>query len=670
MLRAFLATLGFSLAAMPVAVPAAIARVVGWLIFHAYRSRRHTVLSNLRHAFPERSEAWRRDIGLESCRRTVEMGLFVLASPFFDEKRIHEMFQLDDGCIAHPERIPQERGVSGVVLVPHFSLMESTTLIRVICDGLLRADIEMGVLYRPFKNAAIERWVKDTRERFGTRLLSRREGFGEASNILRRNGRVGILPDQHAGNAGSRALFMGRLASTSSLAGLLAEKHRAGVAVMFTRRTGFWRGKLCFAPLLPAPASAPEAKGSSEDNKGNDSAQPGYAKQVTIAGNIWLEKKIRGDDNFCADWLWLHKRWKVAREARVRFTLRESRHDLLAENIAALGCSECPRNEYFWLRLPDRLSGVLLTVPLLRALRKSRPDAALILLAPASVAPLLEATGLAERVIRLPAGLAADEGRFTRFFKNLHGEYPDTFVCMANDARFDREAALVGAPQRFGMSAAKTFFKRRRLTHVWTPPKGVDPARLQQTRLWERWWQVAHGLSEAADVAPLRLQLAKSAAPLTALLIGAEGDPRKSWPVERWREFAGRLLATRPEARFRLLGASNVADRAVARAVAEALPQNSVQDWTGKLGIEELARALAECHCVVGNDNGFLHLANMLGVPAVGLFGPTNPLRGAPVFATPLALVQPIGSPQTGGTAIADISVEQVLRAREMLGQG
>jgi hypothetical protein len=28
--------------------------------------------------------------------------------------------------------------------------------------------------------------------------------------------------------------------------------------------------------------------------------------------NVWLEKKLTENDNLCADWLWLHNRWKGA----------------------------------------------------------------------------------------------------------------------------------------------------------------------------------------------------------------------------------------------------------------------------------------------------------------------------------------------------------------------
>jgi heptosyltransferase-3 len=45
----------------------------------------------------------------------------------------------------------------------------------------------------------------------------------------------------------------------------------------------------------------------------------------------------------------------------------------------------------------------------------------------------------------------------------------------------------------------------------------------------------------------------------------------------------------------------------------------------------EVARNLQECRCYLGNDSGITHLAAMLGVPTVAIFGPTDPAIWQPV---------------------------------------
>jgi len=45
----------------------------------------------------------------------------------------------------------------------------------------------------------------------------------------------------------------------------------------------------------------------------------------------------------------------------------------------------------------------------------------------------------------------------------------------------------------------------------------------------------------------------------------------------------------------------------------------------------EVAQHLQQCSCYLGNDSGITHLAAMLGVPTVAIFGPTDPKIWRPV---------------------------------------
>ena len=72
--------------------------------------------------------------------------------------------------------------------------------------------------------------------------------------------------------------------------------------------------------------------------------------------------------------------------------------------------------------------------------------------------------------------------------------------------------------------------------------------------------------------------------------------------------------------------------------------------------------------CLVTNDTGGMHLANALGVPLIGLFGPTNPVRTGPVFSSPARILQPPGCPPTGGGNLADLTPATVATTlRELL---
>ncbi|MDR2981743.1 MAG: hypothetical protein LBV12_05800 [Puniceicoccales bacterium] len=579
-----------------------MSRSVGWIIFNCMRKRTRSLLSNLHHSFPEKSEEWRRSIALESCRRMVEMGLFVVASPFFSEKRIRKMFQPHESLSQGPSRI-DEPGVPGIILVPHFSLMETLTQVRVIFPELSK-DIEVGVFYRPFKNRELERWVKNTRERFGLRLLSRKAGFGEALAILRKQGRVAVLFDQNAGHPGTLTFFMERVASTSELAGLLAERHQASAIAFYTERTAFWKGVLKSELISNVPD----------------------AQTVTIAANVWLENKLKENDNFCADWLWMHKRWKTQDNVSVRFRLEQKRN-ILSEMAAVLKWPEFPRRTRFWIRMPDALCDAILAIPLIRALQKGRPDGEITLLLNAQCAPVFALLGIAGKIITLPEPGSG----YWQFFKQLSNEYPDTYILLADSPQADREAELCMAVQCFGMVRNR---RRSCLTHGWKIPKGVDEQRLHKTRLWERWWQ-EYGLREPLGFETVRLKMPNPAMQTIGLVF--RNGKVSRWPKEHWRTLILQLAAE-SSATIRLLVPGG--DKAAVDSLLEGLPDGIAEVFFGKTGIGDFSNALADCSSVVSDDLHAIHLANLLGIPVVGLLEEKDFMSKGPVFDSPAVVLQ------------------------------
>jgi heptosyltransferase-1 len=108
------------------------------------------------------------------------------------------------------------------------------------------------------------------------------------------------------------------------------------------------------------------------------------------------------------------------------------------------------------------------------------------------------------------------------------------------------------------------------------------------------------------------------------LLSPAAGWGAKTWPAERWQLLA-RQLADKGYAV--LVNRGGPTDRRVTEAAAG--------DGPGRLvdcGIAELVALTRRASLVVGGDTGPVHLAAALGLPAVALFGPTDPARTGPYF--------------------------------------
>lgn len=145
-------------------------------------------------------------------------------------------------------------------------------------------------------------------------------------------------------------------------------------------------------------------------------------------------------------------------------------------------------------------------------------------------------------------------------------------------------------------------------------------------------------------------------------LVGfAAGSKGGFWEAKRWPHFgalAARLLAAGWEvASFGL--------------PAEAVP--GTQDRTGG-SLLEMAARLRRSRLVVANDNGAMNMANALGVPVVGLFGPTNPASRAPAGVEVVALDKPCApceaNPETRALfrsgecrCIGELGVDTVLQA-------
>jgi lipopolysaccharide heptosyltransferase II len=619
----FLTVLGRLLAVTPEAALRAVAVAGGELILWAAPRRRRVLRSNLHHAFPDRPRSWRRGIARESSRRLVETTMLSIAAPYLGDGRIRRIGRLGasvDGLardlVSNPHPV--------VLATLHLALWESQTWLKFLSPVPLP---EFGIIFRPLDNAAADAFVKRTRERHGMRLLSRKQGFAEALGILRSRGCVGVLFDQNAGNQGALTLVLGRVCSSTELPGVLAAKFGAELRTFYPRRTAFWRVTFESEPV----------------------ANDGTAAGATLALNRWFERAM-ADEDLCASWLWAHDRWRNQDVPSARLRLQAKRN-LLAADLQARGLTQMPRRTRVWIRMPNWLGDVAMALPLLRALRTSRPDAEITLLAKASFAPLLKSLGVADRVRPLPP---RGKGYFAHFAA-LRAAYPDVWILLTNSTRGDLEARLAGCPQRFGIRRPGQ--RRSLLTAAYRPPEGYDEAHHHQLKLWENFLR-HFGLDGPLDLSPF--SPAPSAPPPRGpigLIAGSENDPSKRWPAENWR----RLIEAFPSESFVLLGTAG--DAPITSRIAAGLDAARVTDLAGKTDLLGFAAALRACRLLVSNDTGGMHLANALGVPVIGLFGPTNPIRTGPVFASPHRILQPAGCPPTGGITLSLLEPESVVAA-------
>jgi heptosyltransferase-2 len=100
----------------------------------------------------------------------------------------------------------------------------------------------------------------------------------------------------------------------------------------------------------------------------------------------------------------------------------------------------------------------------------------------------------------------------------------------------------------------------------------------------------------------------------------------KGWGPAKYAQLVKRVLP--PGAPLVLVGGPN--DAADLHAFRDELGAWAGLLDTSTLPLTTLAALLSKCRMLVGNDSGPIHLATLLGVPSVAVFGPTSVQRWGP----------------------------------------
>jgi heptosyltransferase-3 len=105
----------------------------------------------------------------------------------------------------------------------------------------------------------------------------------------------------------------------------------------------------------------------------------------------------------------------------------------------------------------------------------------------------------------------------------------------------------------------------------------------------------------------------------------------KTWPIDRYKDVAARLLGEGGLCEgWRLAVFAAPGEEKEAYALLNSVPEVQRIDVIAKGTPGEAAAALARCNLFLGNDSGLTHCAAAVGVPTLGLYGPSFPDIYAP----------------------------------------
>ncbi len=119
----------------------------------------------------------------------------------------------------------------------------------------------------------------------------------------------------------------------------------------------------------------------------------------------------------------------------------------------------------------------------------------------------------------------------------------------------------------------------------------------------------------------------------------------KRWPIERFMEVARQAASGLKLDPLFVIGPVERNWRPAMEASARAAGIGSVPILEPS-GIAQLGGLLGRAACFLGSDSGPLHLASSMGVPCVGLYGPTDPVFNCPLNPPAVVVVKGLMCPK------------------------
>ena len=265
------------------------------------------------------------------------------------------------------------------------------------------------------------------------------------------------------------------------------------------------------------------------------------------------------------------------------------------------------------------LGDVLLTTPLIRAIRARHPAATLTALTRQAWTPLLSANPHLDQVVSISPGQAlvplarAIRGARYSHLLDLHGSVRTRVL------RLLVPGPWTGYDHR--RRARTTLIRKHRDTY----PDQVPVA--------ERYFEAAADLDVRPDHEPADLYISPAAEAraghwlsragldgeesLIGLVPGAT-HATKRWPVRHWRTLAQSMRRQG----LAVVVVGSASDRMIATEIAEACGFPGAVA-AGELDLQATGALLRRCRVAVTGDTGPMHMATAVRTPVIALFGPT-----------------------------------------------
>jgi len=259
-----------------------------------------------------------------------------------------------------------------------------------------------------------------------------------------------------------------------------------------------------------------------------------------------------------------------------------------------------------------------MSVPAVRAIKHGRPDVHLTIAARDKIAPMWKLIPEVDAIIPLP------EGSLLSVVRLLRQEMPfDVAILFPNSLRVALETSLSGIPRRVGY---RGHWRSWLVNQIVREPRKPGPPEHHSLRFL-RIARECGAETSNTEVSKPHQRSNITHQTLIGLCPGAEYGPAKQWLPERFAEAAAKITA-QSSAQWILFGTKN--DAAIGEQIAAAIGDDCV-NRIGQTTLEQLIDELRQCRLLLTNDTGTMHLATLVGVPVIAVFGSTEPLLTGPL---------------------------------------
>ena len=317
----------------------------------------------------------------------------------------------------------------------------------------------------------------------------------------------------------------------------------------------------------------------------------------------------------------------------------------------------------------NQIGDLVFTLPALKALREGFPEARITSVVRPHLAGLVSHSGYVDDIVPRTSGRISGPWRLAR---TLRAGGTDLAVTFSQSATMALCARLSGAEHRVGYldsDLCRLLNHRVQERGIPCPDKVLHLVRClgltPETREYVGLVHLSPKDREAGERLLAECAL-EGSGPVIALAPGESTErPYKSWSATGFATVAARL-SEEMGARLVIVGGGK--DVALGDEIIAGLGRRAA-NLAGRTTPSELAAVLAQCDLLIGIDSGPMHVAAAMGLPGVGLFGPTDPGRTGPQGEGHEIIFhrQPCWPCMTptcqGRPCLAAITVEEVLAA-------